>query len=84
VQLLDFVNDGLFWFILESMNRGFVVEKKIKIRELSVWIISISKNQQLEMLLFFNFKKIENLGSTPKADFRSFFTPVCIYPGYNQ
>jgi hypothetical protein len=45
VQLLDFVNDGLFWFILESMNRGFVVEKKIKIRELSVWIISTSKNQ---------------------------------------
>jgi len=28
---------GLF-YISESKNRGFVVEKKIKIRELSVWV----------------------------------------------
>jgi len=44
---------GLF-YISESKNRGFVVEKKIKIRELLVWVISeTSKNQQLEKLLFF-------------------------------
>jgi len=37
---------GLF-YISESKNGGFVVEKKIKIRELSVWVIwKTSKNQQ--------------------------------------
>jgi len=45
----------------------------------------LAKNQQLEKLfVFFNFKKIENQGSTPKPNFRSFFTPVCMYPGYNE
>jgi hypothetical protein len=35
------------FYISESKNRGFVVEKKIKIRELSVWVISeTSKNQE--------------------------------------
>jgi hypothetical protein len=49
VQLLGFVNDRLFSFIYisDSKNRGFVVEKKIKIKELLVWVISeTSKNQQ--------------------------------------
>jgi hypothetical protein len=37
---------GLF-YISEPKNRGFVFEKKIKIRELSVWVISETpKNQQ--------------------------------------
>jgi hypothetical protein len=37
---------GLF-YISKSKTRGFVVEKKIKIRELSVWVISeTSENQE--------------------------------------
>jgi len=60
------------FYISESKNRGFVVEKKIKIRELSVWVISetsknqqfpmkkLAKNQQLEKLFFFfNSKQLK-------------------------
>jgi hypothetical protein len=54
------------------------------IKEPAVSMKELAKNQQLEKLFFFNFKKLENQGSTPKPDFRSFFTPVCIYPGLNQ
>jgi len=49
-QFLSTQRDTMFaliYKISESKNRGFVVEKKIKIRELLVWVISeTSKNQE--------------------------------------
>jgi hypothetical protein len=55
------------------------------IKEPAVSMKKLAKNQQIEKILFFYFKKFENQeGSTPKSDYRSFFTRVCIYPGYNQ
>jgi hypothetical protein len=49
------------FYISESKNRGFVVEKKFKIRELSVWVNikgpavsmkKLAKNQQIEKIFF--------------------------------
>jgi hypothetical protein len=41
VQLFDFVMTDCFglFYISESKNHGFVLEKQIKIRELPVWVI---------------------------------------------
>jgi hypothetical protein len=78
---------GLF-YISESKNHGFVFEKQIKIRELSVWVIrkhgrtsSFPETTGTEPTVrkaFFleNFKKLENVGSTLKPDFRFFFSPL--------
>jgi hypothetical protein len=68
VQLLDFVNDRLFSCILYFGN----------IKEPAVSMKELAKNQQLKKFFFFNLKKIENLGSTPKPGFRS-FSPHCVY-----
>jgi hypothetical protein len=85
---------GLF-YISEAKNHGFVFDKQIKIRELSVWVIqkhqrsssfheTTEKEPTVRKAFFFeNFKKFENLGSTPKPDFRFFFHP-CWVIAYTQ
>ncbi len=47
------------------------------IKESAVSMKQLAKNPKLEKLFF--SKKIEDLGSTPKPDFRSLFAPMCIY-----
>jgi hypothetical protein len=61
---------GLF-YISESKNHGFVFEKQIKIRQLSVWVIrkhqrtsifheTTGKEATGRKAFFFNLKKKEN------------------------
>ncbi len=71
----------LIYRISESKNHGFVFEKQIKIRELSVWVIrkyqrissfheTTGKESKVSKGFFFKIsKKIEDLGSTPKPSF---------------
>jgi len=55
-------------------NFGFGLYRNIK--EPAVSMKQLAKNRQLEKVFFFNFKKFETLGSTPKPHFRFFFTPA--------
>jgi hypothetical protein len=92
VQLLDFVNDRLFWFILYFRIKDFLLlRKKSKLENCRFglfWETSrtssfderTGEEPTVRKALFFEiFKKIENQGPTPKPDFRSLFAPMCRY-----
>ncbi len=89
VQLFDFVNDRLFlvYFILQNQRTvdWFLRNKSTlqnfrfglfgNLEEPAVSLKQLAQNPQLEKPSFENFKKIENLGSTPEPSFKFFFSP---------
>jgi hypothetical protein len=87
VQLFDFPNDRLFWFILYfRIKELWIFFSKLencrfglfqKHQRTSSFHEGTGKEPTVRKTFFFEiFKKIENQGSTPKPDFRFFFTPA--------